>query len=139
MLSLKSTQALPCPTLQARVASAAALGLTILLCSCAAEPLAPNAALGAASQAIATADRARITDAASPELTEARAKLAAANVAVSAKDMVRGDRLAREARVDAELATARTEATKAQGVNNEINSGTNALSTEMQRNSGAKP
>jgi hypothetical protein len=123
----------------ARVAVFTVMAASALLAACASDPPAPTVALGEAAQAIATADRARITDAASPELSEARTKLAAANAAVTAQDMVSASRLAHEARVDAELAAARSQADKDQAVNDEIRQGTATLSREMQRNAGATP
>jgi hypothetical protein len=117
-------------------AGLAAACTALLLGACATPPQPPTVALSAAAQAIATADRARITDAASPDLSEARTKLAAANAAVDAQDMVTADRLARESRVDAELATARSETAKDQTVNDEMRRSTATLSNEMQRNAG---
>ena len=51
---------------------------------------------------------------------------------------VLADRLAEEARVDAELSTAQSQAAKNQAVNAEMIKSTQPLSDEMQRNSGAK-
>jgi hypothetical protein len=117
------------------------LGLIALpwLAACASTPPEPAVALQAASQAIASADQARVADAASPELSEARQKLAAAQSAVHEKNMLLGERLAIEARADAELSTARSEADKARTVNAEIQRSTNTLAQEMQRNAGARP
>ena len=103
-----------------------------------ATPPEPTVAMKAAEQAIAAADRTRIADAASPELSEAREKLTAAQAAVQAKHMVEAERLAVESRVDAELASAKNEAAKANAVNDEIKQSTATLSQEMQRNTGAK-
>jgi len=111
----------------------------LLLSACATTPPEPTVALKAAEQAIATADQARVADAASPELNEARQKLTAAQMAVQDKQMDAAERLALESRADAELATARAEASKAQAVNDEMKRSTEALTQEMQRNSGAKP
>jgi hypothetical protein len=111
----------------------------LLLGGCASTPPEPSAALGAAAQAIATADRVGLRDGASPELMEARGKLAAAHSEVAKDHMVAADRLAREARVDAELALAKAEVGKAQAVNEEMRNGTATLSNEMQRKSGAQP
>jgi hypothetical protein len=95
--------------------------------------------LGEAKQAIAAADQARIADASSPELAEARSKLAAADAAVLARKMIAAERLAKEARVDAELSLANSNAIKSQTVNDEMLRGNQALSVELQRNAGAKP
>ena len=115
------------------------LSCTALLAACASTPPAPEAAIGAATQAIASADRSGVGESAAPELAEARSKLAAANLAVADKRMTDADRLARESRIDAELASARTQTIAAQRVNDEITRGTAVLSTELQRHSGEKP
>jgi hypothetical protein len=48
--------------------------------------------------------------------------------------MVEARRLAEQSRVDADAATAKTEATKARAVNNDIQRGNDALQQEIQRN-----
>ncbi len=125
-----------------RAASIVAVGSVLLLAACASTPPEPTVAMKAAEQAIAAADRTRIADAASPELSEARQKLTAAQAAIEdeqLKDrMIVAERLALESRVDAELASARNEAAKAKAVNDEIRQSTATLSQEMQRNTGAK-
>ncbi|MGE0114321.1 MAG: DUF4398 domain-containing protein [Steroidobacteraceae bacterium] len=128
----------PIRSLQHVVYVAAASSVLVLSASCATTPPEPTVAMKAAEQAIATADRTRITDAASPELSEAREKLTAAQSAVQAERMVEAERLAVESRVDAELAAAKNEAGKAQAVNDEIKQSTAILSQEMQRNTGAE-
>jgi hypothetical protein len=114
------------------------LGGALILAACASTPPPPTVALSSAKQAIAVADQTRVADAASPPLSEARDKLAAAQTAVQDKRMVDAERLAKESRVDAELATAQEEASKNQAVNDEMIHSTETLSQEMQRNSGAK-
>lgn len=125
-----------------RATSITALCSVLVLAACAANPPEPTVALKAAEQAIAAADRTRIADAASPELSEAREKLTAAQAATQnekLKDrMVVAERLALESRADAELASAKNEAAKAQAVNDEIRQSNATLSQEMQRNTGAK-
>jgi hypothetical protein len=91
------------------------LGGALLLAACASTPP-PSVALSEAKQAIAVADQAHITDASSPQLAEARTKLAAA-----------------------ELAYAQSNAAKNQAVNDEMLHSTQTLSDEMQRNSGNNP
>lgn len=113
----------------------AAAGL-IVLTACAAEPLPPDQELQAAALAITNAEQARVADYASPELGEAREKLAAANAASQQKNMVDAKRLAEQSRLDAELATAKAEAIKAKTVNDEMKKGTESLQQEMQRNTG---
>jgi len=117
----------------------AALGSLLLLAACASTPPAPEVALSEARQAIAVADRAHVDDALSPELAEARTRLASANKAVQAEHMVEAMRLAQESRVDAELAFANSDAMKNQAVNDEMLRSTDTLSEEMQRNAGVKP
>ena len=124
--------------LHGATASLVGLGGVLLLAACASSPP-PLVALSEAKQAIAVADQAHITDASSPELAEARTKLAAADTAVQAKRMSQAERLAQESRVDAELAFAQTDAQKNQAVNDEMLHSTQTLSEEMQRNTGSKP
>jgi type IV secretory pathway TrbF-like protein len=116
----------------------AGVGGALLLAACASSPP-PVVALNAAKQAIAVADQAHIADASSPELAEARTRLAAADTAVVAKHMDEAERLAQESRADAELAFAQSEAAKNQAVNDEMLHSTDTLSHEMQRNAGATP
>jgi hypothetical protein len=113
-----------------------AIGGALLACACASTPPAPTADLQSAAQAIATADQARIPDTTAPELGEARDKLAAAQAAVANKHMEEADRLALESRADAELASATSQASKDQLINDEIVRSTSTLSQEMQRNKG---
>jgi hypothetical protein len=117
-----------------RVATIAAY--TLAMAACAAEPRPPTEALQAADQAISSADKARVADSSSPELSEAREKITAAHAAVEKKQMVAGQRLAEQSRVDAELALARIEANKAKTVNAEMMKSNSSLNQEMQRNTG---
>ena len=119
-----------------RTLTAIGLGSLFLLGACATAPE-PTVAMQAAQQAIATADRARIADQASPELHEARDKLAAAQLAIQDKQMVVAERLAQESRVDAELASATMDAAKAKTVNDEMIHSDMTLRQEMQRKPGA--
>jgi hypothetical protein len=113
-----------------------ALGATLWLGACAAVPPAPTLALQSAEQAIATADRARISDQSSPELYEARDKLAAARACVQQQQMVQAEQLAQESRADAELAAATMETAKAQAVNAEMIRSDVVLQQEMRRKAG---
>lgn len=90
---------------QVVIYSTTLMGL-LLLTACASAPP-PNQALQAAEQAIATAEQARVADYASPELSEARDKLAASREAIQQKNMVLAQRLADESRADAQLASAK--------------------------------
>jgi hypothetical protein len=110
----------------------------LLLSACASPPAAPDVALQAAESAISRAEQARVADYASPELGVARDKLTAANAAVLREEMILAHRLAEQARVEAELALARSQATKAKVVNDEMVKSTESLKQEMQRNTGAQ-
>lgn len=112
------------------------LAVILVLSSCASTPLPPTSELQAAEQAIASAERARVADYASVELSVARDKLSAANVAVQEKKMMQAQRLANEARANAELASARAEVAKAKVVNDQMQKGTDTLKMEMQRKTG---
>ncbi|MGO8977323.1 MAG: DUF4398 domain-containing protein [Steroidobacteraceae bacterium] len=121
-----------------RLRAGVALGFagTFLIAACAATPPAPTAALDAAHLAISNAERADAGQYASAELAESRLKLESANTEVTDKHMTSAERLANESRTEAELASARTEATKAKAVNAEMQRGTGNLIDEMQRNAG---
>jgi hypothetical protein len=101
----------------------------------AAKPI-PVTHLQSAEQAIANAERVEAATFAAVELGEARSKLAAAQKAVSEKEMVAAAQLADQARVAAELAAARTGAAKAKAVNADIKRNTATLVEEMQRKTG---
>jgi hypothetical protein len=115
---------------------AATMVVAAVSAGCASAPPEPKLALQSAEQAIATADRARVPDSASPELSEARAKLTAARDEVLQKHMVQAERLANESRVDAELASATIETSKDLAVNDEITRSNVTLMQEMQRKQG---
>lgn len=108
----------------------------LLISACAATPIAPTAELQAAETAIKAAEQGRVADYASPELAEARNKLTAANASLQLKEMDMARRLAEQARVDAGLALARSQATQAKVVNDEMLKGTQSLKQEMQRTTG---
>jgi hypothetical protein len=117
-----------------------AIGLTgaLALGACASMPP-PAASLQAAHQAIAGAEQAEAGRYAPSELSEARAKLASADTAVSAQRMTMAAQLAEESQAEAELATSKTSEAKAQAVNDETKRSTRILIDEMQRSSGEKP
>jgi Domain of unknown function (DUF4398) len=114
-------------------AVAALAGAMLLFAACASAPPAPTAALNEAKLAIEVAEKTDASHYANAELDEARQKLLLANQAVTAKNMVVATRYAQESTLTAELATARTEAAKAEAVNDELNRGAKALIEEMQR------
>lgn len=117
------------------IIGSALVGL-LLLGGCASTPVPPTAELQAAEQAISSAERARVADYASVELSEARDKLSAARIAVKEEQMTKAQRLALQARADAELASARAEVARAKVVNEQMQKGTDTLKQEMQRNTG---
>ncbi len=97
------------PWRRALTHSAVLLG-TLLLAACATTPPEPTLAMHSAEQAIAAADTSRVADTSSPELAEAREKLASARIAQA----------------------------KARVVNDEIQTSTQTLALEMQRNAGVR-
>lgn len=112
--------------------------LVLALAACASTPQAPTQALQAAELAITNAEQARVADYASPELNQARQKLAAANTAVQGEQMIQAKRLADESRVSAELASAKAEMIKAKTVNDEMQNSLDTLRQEIQRNRGTQ-
>lgn len=116
------------------IAALAALGLA----ACTSMPP-PTDSLNAAERAVNIAQEAGVTDYASPELKSAREKLVQAREAVAREDMELADVLAQQAKLDAELAAAKTAAAKAQAVNDELRKGNETLRQELNRNSGATP
>jgi len=107
--------------------------------ACASTPPAPTASLQAARLAIANAEQVDASRYAGEELGEARTNLASADTAVREQRMVMAQHFAEESRADAELASAKTGAVKAQAVNAEMTHSTSTLVEEMQRSSGDKP
>jgi len=108
----------------------------LTLSACASTPQPPTQALQAAELAITNAETNRVADYASSELNEARQNLAAANSAVQMEEMELAQRLAEQSRVNADLASARTEMMKAKAVNEEMQKSIDTLKQEMQRNTG---
>jgi hypothetical protein len=111
----------------------------LLLGGCASTPPAPTAQLAAAHQAIADAERVDAGRYAAGEIGEARSKLVQADAAVANQHMVAARRLAVESHTEADLATAITAASKATAENAQLQRGNDALTEEMQRNSGGQP
>lgn len=112
---------------------AAFAGTMLLVAACASEPPAPTASLNKAKLAIEVAEQGDASHYAGAELDEARQKLAAADKDVLAKNMVLASRHAEESTATAELASAKTEAVKAQAVNDELTRGVDALTEELKR------
>lgn len=113
--------------------------LILFAAGCASTPPIPSTSLQAAQQAIGDATTVDAGRFAAAELDEARAKLTAAQKAVDEKQMVLAEQLAREARAEAELASARTAAAKASAVNQEMRQSNATLVEEMRRKSGVSP
>jgi len=134
-IPIRSTQTRGAPSL--RLVAAAAGLLTLV--ACASTPPAPTQALQAAETAITSAEQARVSGYASIELNEARENLAAARKAVQNEDMAQAERLAEQARVNAELASANAGLTKARAINEEMQTSIDILKQEMQRGPGARP
>lgn len=114
----------------------ATVGITAVmlsLASCATMPTAPTASLNEAKNAIRSAEKEDASRYAIAELDEARQKLLLADKAVVSEDMILAERLAQESIVTAQLAAARTEAQKAEAINEEMSRGADALIEEMQR------
>ncbi|MCC5859123.1 MAG: DUF4398 domain-containing protein [Ectothiorhodospiraceae bacterium] len=110
------------------------LALTVLLLgACASAPVAPTVSLTEAREAVARAEQAGSRQHAGSELDDAKRKLEQAEHAVDQEDMVEAERLAREAEVAADLASARTEAAKAVEINRQMGRGAEALTEEMRR------
>jgi hypothetical protein len=124
---------------RSRPRTAVSLTGMLMLAACASTPPPPVASLQAAHEAISNAERAEAGRYAAGELGEARTKLASADTAVTEKKMSTAEQFAQEARVEADLASARTADLKAKAVNEEMMRGNGTLIEEMQRNSGDKP
>lgn len=114
------------------VAALGALG------ACASHPAAPESSLAAARTAIQSAERADAGHYAAGELTEARAEMASADSAVAARRMVQAERLADQARVEADLATARTGQIKSSTVNADMRRSNSTLVEEIRRGEETK-
>jgi hypothetical protein len=110
----------------------------LLLAACASTPPAPLANLQAAQQAIAAAERGEAARYAPGELSEAHTKLTLADTAVTERKMGVAEHFADQSRVEAELASAKTSAAKANAVNDEMRRSNGTLVEEMKRTSGDK-
>ncbi len=117
-----------------RIRTALSLAAAVaLLSACASAPVAPTSALNEAREAIAVAEQVGARQHAGAELDEAQQKLMAAERSVNNEQMVEAERLAQEAKVVAQLASARTETKKAQEINEEMGRSAEALREEMRR------
>jgi hypothetical protein len=121
----------------ARLPLAAGLMTVVFLAGCASTPP-PSENLRAAQQAISNAERIEAGRYAAGDLNSARTKLVSADAAVAEKKMVLAQQFADESRAEAELASAKTAATKAIAVNDEMKRSTSTLVEEMKRGTGDK-
>ena len=123
------------PTGYARLTAALAI---LTLAACAAPPPPPDSALQAAEQAITSAERDKASEYASADLAAARDKLVKARAAIVAEEMVRAERLAQQAEVDAMLALAKTDEAKSRVINQQTQQSLDVLRQELQRNAEVK-
>lgn len=107
--------------------------LLLSLASCSSSPKVPTAAMDRAERTISKAEQARVAQFAPAELSEARLKMQGSRTALLNKDVELADRLAFEATLDADLATARAELVQANTVNDEMKNSLGILQQEMQR------
>ena len=107
----------------------------IFVAGCASTPI-PEPNLQAAQLAIANAERVDAATHAAAELGEARAKLTFAQHAIDEEDMLMAGQFADQARASAELAAAKSDAAKANAVNQDMKHSTATLVEEMQRKTG---
>jgi Domain of unknown function (DUF4398) len=124
------------PRLRSGPATWPAIAASILILSACASGTAPKAELGAAEAAVAEADRAGAAARAPVELNNARSKLQRAQDAASRNKHDEAARLAREAEVDAQLASAKSQSAAANTALTQIRQGTSTLQEEVQRQTG---
>jgi hypothetical protein len=105
----------------------------LMLAACASTPPAPTTNLQAAQQAIAAAERSEAARYAPGELSEAQTKLALADTAVTEKKMRVAEHFADQSRAEAELASAKASAAKANAVNDDMKRSNGTLVDEMKR------
>jgi hypothetical protein len=116
-----------------RLRMAAGFTGVLMLAACASTPPAPTTNLQAAQQAIAAAERSEAARYAPGELSEAHTKLALADTAVTEKKMGVAEHFADQSRAEAELASAKASAAKANAVNDEMKRSNGTLVDEMKR------
>lgn len=118
-----------------RFAAPGAIGLACALAACATLPP-PTEELAAARAAIKSAEVANAATSAPIELTQAREKLTAAQLAVRDDESVRARRLAEEAQVDAQLAQAKASTARTREGLSQAEAALRALREEANRASG---
>jgi Domain of unknown function (DUF4398) len=111
--------------------AAAVLAALLMAAGCASEP-APTADLAQAHTLVDQAEQSGASQFASSDLASARSKLQMADQDAR-KQPEQSIRLAQEATVDARVALARTNATKAQQAMRDVNAGTQTLRNETDR------
>lgn len=104
------------------------------LCACASSPDRPFQDLARAEASIEQADRSGAQEYGATELDAARDKLAKARAAADSGENLAASRYAREAAVDAELATAMTRNREAELAVEELNRSIETLREEIARN-----
>lgn len=114
------------------------LSSLVLMGACASSTPIPSPAMNAARTAITQAERADASRYAGAELATARQRLAAADAAANARDMTKALHFAEQAKVEAELAHARSEAAKAAAINAEMQRNADILLDELQRKGGTR-
>ena len=96
------------------------VSVVVSLSGCANSQPIPNKSLWAAEQAVANAERARVSQYAAAELTQAREMLIRAKEAVELDKMEDARQLAEQSEVTAQLALSRAELSKAENINAEM-------------------
>lgn len=117
---------------------ALAAGLVIFLGACASTPP-PTEQMAVANAALANAVTAGGPELAPTEMGMARDKMTRANLALAAKENDRALALAQQAQVDAQVAAAKAEASKARKAADAMQQASQALREEMARKTPTAP
>lgn len=104
------------------------------LLGCAGSPPPPTESIAVAQAAIERAERARVSEYAAAELTQARELLSRAKSAMAQEEMERAEHFAQQSEATTQLALARAELREAQSVNAEMTKSISQLEQEIQRN-----
>lgn len=107
--------------------------LLLVITGCSSAPQGPTAMMDRAERTISKAEQARVAQFAPAELASAREKMQSSRTALLNQDLATADRLALQASLDAELATARAELVQANNVNAEMMNSLSILQQEMLR------
>ena len=119
----------------------AAAAAVLALSACATAPPPPTDAIAAAETALKHAEEARVADESAVELNESREKLTAARTIAADREaddtrMMTARKLADEARVEAELASAKSATARQELSNREVRKTIDVMRFETQRNGG---